>query len=49
MGDGLQIINEIQIYELGPIRQKFELFYRGIVYDNKSHVYGVTQLTYYVT
>lgn len=44
MGDGLQTINEMQIYELRPIRQKIELFYRGIVYENKSHVYGVTQL-----
>lgn len=41
MGYGLQTINEMQIYELRPIRQKFELFYRGIVYENKSHVYGV--------
>lgn len=49
MGDGLQTINEMQSYELRPIRQKFQLFYRGIVYDNKSQVYGVTQLAYYVT
>lgn len=44
----MQTIIGMQIYELRPIRQKFELFYRGIVYDNKSHV-GVAQLAYYVT